>query len=163
MSESKNLTNTFVPDGNAFAASAKQEMTNMSGGTSAFFEKILKMFSIQFIKNPPFGLVNNNIMKKISFAVFTLASLAFIRTLLPIGNTHSMFEFYCISFWFIGIIAMVFVIDPYNIKNVEYMFNSSVLERLQTNGELLSLSSKDSSEKVAEAFTANMMSMAAEL
>lgn len=156
MSEPEPTKTAFVPDGDAFAASAKQEMTNMSGGASAFFEKILKMFSIQFIKNPPFGLVNNNVVKKMSFAVFTLASLAFIRTLLPIGNTHSMFEFYCISFWFIGIIAMVFVIDPYNIKNVEYMFNSSVLERLQTNGELLSLSGK---EEIAKELTENIVPM----
>lgn len=124
--DTKNIEAMTNP--NLFASSDKTSSNSLNNlNKKPWFEKILEFISTNFIKRPPFGLVSNNILKKLAFALITLALLAIIRPIYSINDTHKLFEFYCISFWFIGIAIMIFIIDPYNIKNAEYAFKENKL------------------------------------
>jgi hypothetical protein len=87
---------------------------------AAWVESIFKYVSETCYKNTWLGGVG---LYRLGFALLHLAFFVFIYTVMDTKNNYSLYKFYCIGFWIISLVLIVFFTNPYDESAIEYAKN----------------------------------------
>jgi hypothetical protein len=68
----------------------------------------------------PLFIVNKVIGKKMALSLIYLGLILSLMQIFNPKNNYSMFYLYAICFWIVALIISIWIIDPYDINNVEH-------------------------------------------
>jgi hypothetical protein len=99
-----------------------QDSNLNSSFLSKIWEFILKWLEILYsgIFEDPLFIVNKVIGKKMALSLIYLGLILSLMQIFNPKNNYSMFYLYAICFWIVALIISIWIIDPYDINNVEH-------------------------------------------